>query len=99
MEPIIIDALSLNRGAAAVREEVNSLRRQADSLLGAVEELNGMWRGSAQAAFTAAFSEDAAWLREQLRLLGGFADLMEQAGQEYGRWDESVRGIVNGIII
>ena len=98
-QKIEITTAMLSQDAETVQNQLNELTRDIDSLQGAMGALNGMWTGSANAAYNARCNEDVQRLAELINKIVAFRECMGEAVKQYNECENKVAQMVNAIWI
>lgn len=88
---------SLDNDKRATAESVQAMKRQVNGLYNDLLELNAMWEGPANAAFTAQFEKDRADMEALCAELEQFTRDLEYASTEYKKCESQVSSIVAAI--
>lgn len=97
MERITIDTAQLNNTTQGIGDDLSRMNAHAQQLYDAVAELNSMWKGPANAAFTSQFLTDREQLLTQLEFIADYAQSLETARSDYDNCDAWVRSTVAAI--
>lgn len=99
MERIQIDTARLGGTAGAIRTMVEQMQECVQRLYAEMAELDTMWQGPANAAFTAQFRQDQQAMEQICQGLQQYAQDLEQAKNDYEKCNDDVRGIIDAIRI
>lgn len=97
MERIVIDTAQLGTSIEALQQQLNQLRAGIKTLYGEAQELNAMWSGPANQAFTVQFANDQNTLTEICNGLAAYLQDLATARAEYDRCDQLVGELVAAI--
>ena len=96
-EIIEVNTSTLENDTDDIARELIAIRSDMSSMFNAVTELNTMWTGSANAAFTAQFTNDREMMEEMCKNLDGLVESLKFAKAEYEKCENQVLGTVRAI--
>lgn len=82
-----------------LNEHLNRIESQLSQMYGQVEELNTLWKGQANAAFSTQFRQDNETMKDVISELKKYSESLSQARVKYDKCEDSVQDMVNSIQI
>lgn len=92
-----VDTNALTSDANDFLTEINGIMSQTTKMYEDVQNLNNMWKGKANDAFRAQFSQDYEKATKFLEDLRNFAQTLSDDSSEYISCEASVSSLVGGI--
>lgn len=96
---IAVNISSLKGDIEELERTLNNLERSTNDAYARIQELNGMWTGQANAAFSQQFVNDYTSMQEICENIKSVLDCMRYAQNEYTSCENSVSGIISAINI
>lgn len=96
---IEINTSTLGKDIESLETTVGQLEKQIEKMFGSIEELDKMWDGPANAAFTQQFQIDYQTCVEMCQILRELIDSLQHAKEEYEKCEQSVDGLIRSIQI
>ena len=96
---IEIETRSLRQDRERIQEQAEGLREEMTRLLEVMEELTGMWEGSAKESFQKQFQADCDLIQGFLGEMNQYVQAMSYAEQEYDKCEAAVDELVASIRI
>lgn len=97
MREIGFDTEIMNSDVNHIREELEVARKMIDKTYVAVEELNAMWEGNANAAFRAEFAKDQEGMLELCEIIEEITQSMQESRDDYRKTDEEVNELIQSL--
>lgn len=94
-----IDVSQLNSDIRSLKEGTEQAKKNLNSMLQEMEELNAMWQGRANQAFREQVEKDKAAIEKLLERLTYLSECMDYASGEYMRCENEVKDAVEAIRI
>ncbi|MCC8151645.1 MAG: WXG100 family type VII secretion target [Lachnospiraceae bacterium] len=96
---IEVDTAKLNSDISELKSNTAQAKSRLQALKAELDELNTMWKGTANAAFQQAANQDYNLMQTMLTTMEELAACMENAKKEYNSCEQSVGSMVNSIRI
>lgn len=96
---IEIDTGQLNRDIQEMDEMINAADKSFADMIQEIEELNMMWKGTANMTFQMQFEQDTVLMKELLAEMGKLSEYMKYASSEYVKCEKEVKSMVDNIRI
>lgn len=94
---IEIDTNALYSDISALEGQTSALDRQSKNMFTALEELNVMWDGPANQAFSTQFTSDMGTFDNMIQLLKDLTERLRTCRKEYDSCEQRVESLVQSI--
>lgn len=99
MSKIEIDTRQLNSDINELKTNIDTARKSLESVKAEMDELNNMWQGAANRAFSRQVTDDYNTMKELLSAMDNLSESMAHAKSEYKNCEDAVKGNIDSIRI
>lgn len=96
---IEINTNALQRDTAEIEDYLNKIQTDKNELVSSMQELNGMWEGSAHDAFINQFNIDMQRIDELTKDIEAYLSTLRNAVGVYNRCEDEIENMVRAINI
>lgn len=96
-DEIRVNTIRMGEDIHKLRSMLENLKKQKNSMIGHVNEMNEKWQGEAKDAFASEFFQDCGSLEELCDTIEKMISEMEDAKRTYASVMDEVDGLIHGI--
>lgn len=92
-----VDTNSFRSDVEEIREYINTVRNNVNDMFTSVQQLNGMWTGPANKAFTEKFINEKQMIEDYLKEIDGYVNRLESERISYNNCEQRALEMISAI--